>query len=65
MNDAIIGEASGLQIAVDSSASYVESGSLVSSFSRDETVIRAIQRHDFAMRHDVSIAIKNAVIWGA
>ena len=65
MNDAIIGEASGLQIAVDSSASYVESGSLVSSFSRDETVIRAIQRHDFAMRHDLSIAIKNEVIWGA
>ncbi len=65
MNDAIIGEASGLQIAVDSSASYVENGSLVSSFSRDETVIRAIQRHDFAMRHDVSIAIITDVVWGA
>lgn len=65
MNDAIIGEASGLQIAVDSSASYVENASLVSSFARDETVIRAIQRHDFAMRHDVSVAIKNEIIWGA
>ena len=65
MNDAIIGEVGGLQIAVDSSASYVETGSLVSSFARDETVIRAIQRHDFAMRHDVSIGIKNEVIWGA
>lgn len=64
MNDAVIGEASGLIIAVDSSASYVENSTLVSSFARDETVIRAIQRHDFAMRHDVSVAIKTAVVWG-
>jgi HK97 family phage major capsid protein len=65
MNDAIIGEATGLEIAVDSSASYIESGSLVSAFSRDETLMRAISRHDFAMRHAESVAVTTGVTWGA
>ena len=66
MNDAIIGEASDLEIAVDGSASYIDTGStLISSFTRDETLVRAIARHDFAMRHEESVAIKNAITWGA
>lgn len=65
MMDAIIAEATGLEIAVDSSASYVESGSLKSAFSRDETLIRAITRHDFAVRHAESVAVKNTLTWGA
>lgn len=65
MADAIIGEATGIEIAVDSSASYVESGSLVSAFSRDETLMRAISRHDFAMRHAESVAVTTGVTWGA
>lgn len=65
MVDAIIAEASGLEIAVDSSASYVDSGSLVSAFSRDETLIRAISKHDFAVRHEESVAVKTGVTWGA
>lgn len=64
MVDAIIGEASGLEIVVDSSASYVEGGQLQSAFSRDETLIRAIARHDFAMRHRESAAVKTGVTWG-
>ncbi len=65
MIDAIIGEATGLEITVDSSASYWDGATLQSTFSRDETAIRAIQRHDFAMRHAFSVAVKTAVIWGA
>lgn len=64
MADAIIGEVSGLNIVVDSSASYVEGGELHSAFSRDETLIRAITRHDFAFRHRKSIAVKTGVAWG-
>ena len=64
MVDAIIGEATGLEIVVDSSASYWDGAALQSAFSRDETAIRAIQRHDFAVRHPESIAIKTGVIWG-
>ena len=65
MMDAIIAEASGLEIVVDSSAAYLEGGTLVSAFTRDETLMRAISRHDFAMRHDVSVSVINEIIWGA
>lgn len=64
MVDAIIAEVTGLQIAVDSSAAYNEGGDLQSAFSLDETVIRAITRHDFAFRRRESIAIKTEVVWG-
>lgn len=64
MNHVIIGEAASLMIDVDSSASYVESGSLVSAFSRDETVIRVITEHDLAVRHEEAVAVKTGVKWG-
>lgn len=57
MSEVVLGEASTIEIAVDSSASYVESGSLVSAFSRDETVMRAISRHDLAVRHNEAVAV--------
>lgn len=65
MADALIGESTGLEIAVDSSASYLEAGTMISAFQRDETLMRAIMRHDFAMRHDVSAAIVTDATWGS
>jgi HK97 family phage major capsid protein len=65
MCEILIGESSSLEIAVDSSASYIESGSLVSAFSRDETLMRAIERHDLGVRHADSIAILKSITWGA
>ncbi len=65
MFDAIIGEVSGLEIVANASASYVENATLQSAFSRDETLIRAITMHDFAMRHTVSVAVLTGVDWGA
>lgn len=65
MVDAIIGEATTLEIVVDSSASYIEGSTLQSAFSRDETLVRAIARHDFAMRHRESAAVKTGVTWGS
>jgi HK97 family phage major capsid protein len=65
MVDAIIAEVMGLEIVVDASASYVEAGNLQSAFSRDETLIRAISKHDFALRHRESVAVKSDVTWGA
>lgn len=64
MADAIIGEVTGLNIVVDPSASYVDGGEMISAFSRDETLVRAITRHDFAFRHRESIAVKTGVAWG-
>lgn len=65
MADAVIGEVTGLSIVVDPSAAYVDGGEMQSAFSRDETLIRAITRHDFAFRHRESIAIKTGVTWGS
>ncbi|RFB73828.1 MULTISPECIES: phage major capsid protein [unclassified Herbaspirillum] len=62
-NDAIIGEATGLIIDVSGEASYVENGTLVSAFSRDQTVVRAITEHDFGLRHDPSTAVLTGVKW--
>lgn len=63
--DAVIGEATELEIAVSSEASYTDSGgTVVSAFDRDETVMKLIARHDFGMRHDASIAITTGVQWG-
>jgi HK97 family phage major capsid protein len=65
MDQVLIGESGGMEIEVSREASYVESGSLVSAFSRDQTVIRTIMRHDFAAQYAEAIAIKNAITWGA
>lgn len=65
MAECLIGEVSELEIVADSSASYLENSSLVSAFSRDETAIRAITRHDFGVRHPEAIAVKTAIAWGA
>ena len=65
MMDAIIAESGGLEIEVDSSASYTVNNALVSAFERDETLMRVIERHDFAMGHEVSVAVISGVTWGA
>jgi len=65
MMEVVIGEAAGLQIEVDSSASYTSGASLVSSFERDETLVRAIEMHDFAVMHEEAISIINQITWGA
>lgn len=64
--DAIIGESNQIMIEVSNEASYTDSGgNLVSAFDQDETVIKAIMRHDFVMRHEESIAIIESVTLGS
>lgn len=63
--DAVIAEATGLILDVSAEAAYIESATLVSAFSRDQTVVRAITEHDFGMRHDESVAVLTGVTWGA
>lgn len=62
--DAVIGENTQLIIDVSAEATYWDGTQLVSAFSRDETVVKVIARHDFAMRHDESVAILTGVTWG-
>lgn len=65
MDQCLIAESGGLEIEVSREASYVESGSLVSAFSRDQTVIRTIMRHDFAVQYAEAVAVKTNITWGA
>ena len=39
------------------------SGNMVSAFTRDETLIRAIAEHDFHMRHDEAVSVITGVVW--
>jgi HK97 family phage major capsid protein len=57
MADAIIGESQNLIVDASTEAAYYDGSAVVASFSQDQTVVRAIMEHDFAMRRDVSVAI--------
>lgn len=66
MADAVIGESNQVEIEMGDHAYYDSSASaVVSSFSRDQKVIRAVSRHDFGMRHDNSVGVLEDVRWGA
>lgn len=64
MSDAVIGESLEMTIDASGEASYFDGQQLQSSYSRDQTIIRAISEHDFVMRHDKSIAILTEIKWG-
>ncbi len=60
----LVGEHSGLEIATSTEAAYRDAGgNLQAAFSRDETVMRAIQHHDIGLRHLPAVAILTAVNW--
>ncbi len=63
--DAVIGENESLVVDVSTEAAYYDGSSVVAAFSLDQTVIRAIARHDFALRHDTSFSVVTAVKWAA
>ena len=64
MADAVLGESMSMRIDVSTEAAYVEGSNVRSAFTRDETAIRVITEHDFAMRRNESIAILKKVTWG-
>ena len=64
MADALIGETGQMEVAASSEAAYNdESGNLVSPFSRDQSVVRVLERIDFALRHEESVQILTGVAW--
>jgi len=48
-----------------SSASYTSSGTTISAFQGNPTLVHAILRHDLAVRHPESVAVKTGITWGA
>lgn len=63
--DVVIGEAPNIGLQASDTAAYHDGSSVQAAFSRDQTVLRAIQEHDFGMRHAESVAVLNEVTWGA
>lgn len=63
-DDVIIGEAMSLRVDASMEASYMDGATLVSAFSQDQTVIRAITEHDFGVRRAESVMVMNGVTWG-
>lgn len=61
--DIILAEAQGIVIDASGNAAYHDGSTVQASFSRDETVIRAIALHDFGARHDLSIAVQDDLRW--
>jgi len=62
--DVVVGEGMQLQLDASTEAAYINSaGQLVSAFSKDQTVVRAIMEHDLAMRHNESLVILTGVKW--
>ncbi len=62
-NECVIGDKSGLIIDVQPGAAYHDGSNVQASFSRDETPVRAIEEHDFVMRHVGSAAVLTTVDW--
>lgn len=62
-NDAIIAEVPGMRIDASGEAAYHDGSSVVAAFSLDQTVIRVITEHDFAMRYESSVAVLSDVDW--
>jgi len=63
-DDMALGDSMRLAIDVSAEAAYYNGSSVVSTFSLDQTVIRAIAEHDFVARDPNAIAILTGVRWG-
>ncbi|MDH0097469.1 phage major capsid protein [Pseudomonas sp. GD04158] len=63
--DMMIGEDMDIILDFSKEAAYQVGGQWVSSFQRDQTLVRAIARHDFGPRHVECIAVGIGVKWGA
>ena len=64
MDEMILGESQTLIVDASSEAAYYDGANVVSAYSKDQTVVRAIEEHDFAARRDTAIAVMRGVRWG-
>ena len=62
--EAVVADSYQIKIDANESASYRVAGSLVSAYSRNQTLIRAIAGHDFGMKRAKAVAVLTAVKWG-
>lgn len=63
MADVILGESNNLEVDASNTAAYDPGTGLVSSFQKDQTLIRVIAHHDLGVRHEQSLAVIEGVDW--
>ena len=61
--DVALGEALNLTVDASQEAAYNDGGTVVSAYSNDQTVIRAISEHDLVMRRQESVAVLSSVVY--
>jgi HK97 family phage major capsid protein len=65
-DDLIIGDGLNIQVDVSHEASYLdETGTLVSAFDKDQTIVRLMLANDFAAFHPQAVCCMTGVTWGA
>ncbi|NVJ20644.1 phage major capsid protein [Myxococcus sp. AM011] len=64
MSEVLIGESMALEIDVFPNGAFTRGGQVVSGISTDQTVLRAITKHDLAMRHRQSGIVVKDLSWG-
>jgi hypothetical protein len=45
-------------------AAYNDGSSVQAAFSQDQTVIRVLAEHDFALRYDKAFTLISSTLWG-
>src|SRR4029077_17095780 len=61
--DVALGEGLNLTIDASQEAAYFDGSTVISAYSQDQTVIRAIAEHDLVMRREESVAVMKKVIY--
>lgn len=63
--NAIVADSYNIRIDASESASYKSGANLVSAYSQNQTVIRALAGHDFGLSRTGAVAVLTGVKWGA
>lgn len=63
MADAVIGESQNMIIDTSMEAAYYDGANVQAAFSLDQTVMRAIAEHDFALRRTQSAVVMSGMSW--
>lgn len=64
MTQTILADTLEMQLDIFPGGAYHDGSGVVSGISTDQTVVRAISKHDFALRHPESGSVIEAVTWG-
>lgn len=64
MTETLLLDSMQMELAVSREGTYTDgNGVVISAFQNDQTLIRAIEEHDFQLRHDASVAVLQGVRW--